>query len=84
MARTSRFLMGMLTLLPPLRALLGAARNVAASVIAPAADPEGRAARQPAPAMYALAEAHLLPAAMSAGPMPTTTRSLMSTGVSGA
>ena len=74
----------MLTFSPPLRALLGAARDIAASVIMPAADTEGRAARRPAPLMCALAEAHLLPATMSAGPMPTTTRSLMSTGISGA
>ncbi|HTM95777.1 MAG TPA: hypothetical protein VL100_08180 [Croceibacterium sp.] len=74
----------MLTFSPPLRALLGAARDIAASVIAPAADTERRTARRPAPATFALAEAHLLSATISAGPVPTATRSPSFTMVSGA
>jgi hypothetical protein len=83
MARTSHFLVRMLTFSPPYRALVGGARDIEASVIAPAPATEDGAAR-PAPATFVPAEAHLLSAAMSAGPIPATTRSLTLTGVSGA
>jgi alkylation response protein AidB-like acyl-CoA dehydrogenase len=49
----------MLTLSPQLRALIGAARDIATSVVAPAADDDDQAARWPAAAMAALAEAGL-------------------------
>ena len=71
-ARTSRYLVRMSTFSPPIRALAGAARDIAASMIVPAADTEDHAARRHDPAMCAFAEANLLSAAMFAGPVSNT------------
>jgi hypothetical protein len=84
MARTSHFVVSMTSFSLSLRALAGGTRGVAASVIAPAPATEGRAERRPAAATFPLADPHPPSATSASGPVPTTTRALMYTGVTGA